>query len=86
MSNINAGKNEFRLSQISQAKDLLEKEGYFTGNLWHVFDVQQNSELAHADTLTVLEGAMTGDWITEQIYECIDQVAKAEGHKQREDI
>ena len=86
MSNINSGKNEFRLSQISQAKDLLEKEGYFTGNLWHVFDVQQTYDIDHDDALTVLEGAMTGDWIIEQIYECIDHVAKAEGHKQREDI
>jgi hypothetical protein len=29
---------------------------------------------------------MTGDWINEQIYECIDIVAEVEGHKQKEEI
>jgi hypothetical protein len=77
---------EFRLSQISQAKALLEKEGYFTANLWHVADVQQTYDISQEDALTVLEGAMTGDWINEQIYECIDIVAEVEGHKQKEEI
>jgi hypothetical protein len=74
---------EFRLSQISQAKALLEKEGYFTANLWHVADVQQTYDISQEDALTVLEGAMTGDWINEQIYECIDLIAEAEGHKEK---
>ena len=74
---------EFRLSQVSQAKALLEKEGYFTANLWHVADVQQTYDISQEDALTVLEGAMTGDWINEQIYECIDLIAEAEGHKEK---
>lgn len=74
---------EFRLSKIDTAKKYLESQGYFTANLWHVADVQQTYDISQDDALTVLEGAMTGDWINEQIYECIDLIAEAEGHKEK---
>ena len=67
-----------------ELKELLANRGYFTGSLWHVSDVQQTYDISQEDALTVLEGAMTGDWINQQIYECIDLVAEVEGHKQKE--
>ena len=72
---------EFRLSKIDKAKKYLESQGYFTENLWHVSDVQQTYDISRDDALTVLEGAMNGEFMIEQIYECIDLIAEAEGYK-----
>ena len=87
MSNINAGKNEFRLSQISQAKALLEKEGYFTANLWHTDDVCQNYKVNQDQALDLIEDAMTSDWMVANIFETIDIIAEENGYKNKnEDI
>ena len=77
-------KKEFRLSQISRAKELLEKEGYFTSNLWHIEDVLQTYNVNQEEALSILEGALTGDWITRQIYDNIDNIAEAEGYTAKE--
>ena len=76
-------KKEFRLSQISRAKELLEKEGYLTSNLWHIDDVLQSYDVDKEEALSILEEAMTGDWVTGQIFECIDIIAEAEGHNKK---
>tara|TARA_B110000495_G_scaffold176457_1_gene167951 strand:+ start:69 stop:332 length:264 start_codon:yes stop_codon:yes gene_type:complete len=87
MSNINSGKNEFRLSQISQAKALLEKEGYFTANLWHTDDVCQNYKVNQDQALDLIEDAMTSDWMVANIFETIDIIAEENGYKNKnEDI
>ena len=87
MSNINSGKNEFRLSQISQAKALLEKEGYFTANLWHTDDVCQNYKVNQDQALDLIEDAMTSDWMVANIFETIDIIAEENGYKnKREEV
>ena len=85
MSNINAGKNEFRLSQISQAKALLEKEGYFTANLWHTDDVCQNYKVNQDQALDLIEDAMTSDWMVANIFETIDIIAEENGYKRKDE-
>ena len=85
MSNINSGKNEFRLSQISQAKALLEKEGYFTANLWHTDDVCQNYKVNQDQALDLIEDAMTSDWMVANIFETIDIIAEENGYKRKDE-
>jgi hypothetical protein len=64
-------------------KKELESRGYFTENLWHVDDVEsqlayyneehpgEEKTLDHDQCLTILESAMTNEWLTEQIFQLI---------------
>lgn len=75
-----------QLSGVStdDLKKELESRGYFTENLWHVDDVEsqlayyneehpgEEKTLDHDQCLTILESAMTNQWLVEQIFELID--------------
>jgi hypothetical protein len=53
---------------IEQAKQVLEDNGYFVDNLWHIEDVRSKSDgISDEDAMGVLEQALTNDWIMEQI-------------------
>jgi hypothetical protein len=53
---------------IEQAKQVLEDNGYFVDNLWHIEDVKSKSDnISNDDAMSVLEQALTNDWIMEQI-------------------
>ena len=53
---------------IEQAKQVLEDNGYFVDNLWHIQDVKsKSSDISDGDAMGVLEQALTHDWIMEQI-------------------
>lgn len=53
---------------IEQAKKVLEDNGYFVDNLWHIEDVKSKSDsISDEDAMGVLEEALTNDWIMEQI-------------------
>lgn len=53
---------------IEQAKQVLEDNGYFVDNLWHIQDVKsKSSDISDGDAMGVLEQALTNDWIMEQI-------------------
>ncbi|QDP48521.1 MAG: hypothetical protein Tp158DCM1228761_23 [Prokaryotic dsDNA virus sp.] len=65
------------LKEIS-SEDLrqeLELRGYYTQNLWHTDDVMQNYDCKSEDAQELLDRVMTGEWITEQIFVAIDEVA-----------
>jgi hypothetical protein len=63
----------------------LERRGYFTENLWHTDDVIGQLEYYNIenpdkpimekelDCNKILNGALTNEWITEQIYSIIYQ-------------
>jgi len=53
---------------IEEAKQVLENNGYFVDNLWHIQDVKSKSSgISDEDAMGVLEQALTNDWIMEQI-------------------
>ena len=53
---------------IEQAKQVLEDNGYFVDNLWHIQDVRsKTNSISDEDAMGVLEQALTNDWIVEQI-------------------
>ena len=53
----------------------LELRGYYTQNLWHVDDVMKNYDCESEDAQELLDKVMTSEWITEQIFIAIDEVA-----------
>lgn len=53
----------------------LELRGYYTQNLWHVDDVMQNYDCESEDAQELLNKVMTSEWLTEQTFGTIDEVA-----------
>ena len=78
---------ESRLNQIDNAKKYLESEGYFTANLWHTDDVSQNYEVDSStdEAMSIIEVAMTSNWMISQIFEAIDIVAEENGYKRKDE-
>ena len=60
---------------IEQAKLFLEEQGYYTECLWSIDDVQQTYECSNEDALKLLDKAFNTEWITEQIFGVIDDIA-----------
>ena len=58
-----------------QLKNELTRRGYYTGNLWHIDDVKGRFEATDDQAQDVLDDALQGSWIIEQIFECIDDCA-----------
>lgn len=58
-----------------QLKEELTRRGYYTGNLWRIDDVQGRFEATDDEAQDVLDDALQGSWIIEQIFECIDDCA-----------
>lgn len=57
--------------QITEALDYLESQGFYVHNLWHIQDVQDKFDCTEKEAFTVLDDAVSGEWIIEQINERI---------------
>jgi len=67
-----------------QLKDELTRRGYYTGNLWRIDDVQGRFEATDDEAQGVLDDVLQGSWIIEQIFECIDDYAKFNELKEKD--
>ncbi len=63
---------KIKLQDVSIAKAVLKKNGYFVDNLWCVDDVIQNYNCTEDEAQEVLGMALTNDVITERIFGAID--------------
>lgn len=63
---------KIKLQDVSVAKALLRKNGYFVENLWCIDDVTQNYNCTEDEAQEVLGIALTNDVITERIFGAID--------------
>jgi hypothetical protein len=73
------------MTEIEKAKETLRAAGYFTDNLWHVDDVKLRFEVVNdEDAQTILEKALTNEWIMEQIHYGIRVAAEDNGFKELE--
>jgi len=52
---------------VEEAKKVLEDNGYYVGNLWHIEDVKRHGDISDDDAYDILESALTNEWIVEQI-------------------
>ena len=68
---------------VTEALDFLESQGFYIRNLWHVQDVQTKSECTEEEALDVLEDAVSGEWIIEQINERISYCGEREGLEEK---
>lgn len=66
---------------IENAKNILRDSGYMVESLWSLPDVQDryvtddDMEVDGITAYELLENAVTGNWIMEQIWETIDNLA-----------
>lgn len=59
---------KIKLQDVSIAKAVLRKNGYFVENLWCVDDVTQNYDCTEEQAQRVLEISLTNDATMEQIW------------------
>jgi hypothetical protein len=60
---------------VEEAKEVLKQNGYFVDNLWSVDDVQLNWKCDEDTAQEVLIKALTNEWVVEQIFFAIGEVA-----------
>lgn len=65
-----------KLKDVSHARKLLENNGFFTDNLWHVDDVKLTYQCTDEQAQEILSSALTADYTISLIFDAID--AKAE--------
>jgi hypothetical protein len=74
-------------SEIEYAKDLLENNGYYVGNLWNIQDVKNFYECNDAQAMRVLDYSLNGnDYVTNAVWDMIDIVARQMELKKRDDL
>ena len=62
---------------VEDAKRILEKNGYFVANLWHVDDVTAWAYECDDDTAQeILYKALTNDYVMDTIWQAIDVSAE----------
>lgn len=61
---------------IEDAKKILEKNGYFVANLWHIDDVMTNYECDEDIAQDILYKSMTNDYTFTAIYDSISFFAE----------
>lgn len=57
--------------EILNAQKILKENGYYVDNLWHIIDVQSKFKCDKDDAFKILDEAIHGEWIVEQINERI---------------
>ena len=68
-----------------ELKDELTRRGYYTENLWHIDDVQVRYEATDNEAQDVLDEVLQGEWIIGQIFESIDDCAKENELKEKDE-
>jgi hypothetical protein len=69
---------EYAKTQLSieDAKQILESNGYFVANLWHVYDVTSTYKCTDEQAYGVLNDALTNEYVMEQISDTIYLIAE----------
>ena len=65
-------------------KKLIEAEGYYVGNLWHISDVQMYFDCTDEEAMKVLDRTFNNEWINEQISDSIKIIAESLNLKHKE--
>lgn len=58
--------------QLERAKEILENNGYYCGNLWSIRDVQCKFDCTDEEAYEVLDKALQNDATMEQIWYAIE--------------
>lgn len=57
-----------------ELRDELTRLGYYTGNLWHIDDVQGRFDATNDQAMDVLDKVLSSEWLTGAVFECIDDL------------
>jgi hypothetical protein len=69
---------------VEEAKAYLTEQGFYTGNLWSVQDVQDNYDCTQEEAQEVLDGALQNEATMEQIWYAINYHAQESGLERKE--
>lgn len=61
---------------IEDAKEILERHGYFVANLWHIDDVTINYECDEDIAQDILYKSLTNDHVMESVWDSINYFAE----------
>lgn len=64
----------------------LELRGFQTDNLWQTIDVTDNYECDSDVAMDILTDALNNEWVIEQVFLVIDQIAQDEYNIKRKEI
>jgi len=60
---------------VEEAKEVLEKEGWYVGNLWHVRDVMLNHpNINEEDAYAILDEVLESEEVQSHVFEMIGLV------------
>jgi hypothetical protein len=68
---------------ITEALDFLESQGFYIHNLWHIQDVQDKFECTPEEAMKVLDEAVSGELIMEDIQISILIYGRQNGLKEK---
>jgi hypothetical protein len=67
-----------------EAREVLRNAGYCVERLWNIYDVKMNYKCNDETAMAILNSALNNDYITEEIFDCIDVAAEVEGLTKKE--
>lgn len=67
--------------KITEALDYLESQGFYIRNTWHIQDVQDKFQCTEEEAFDVLDDAVSGEWIIQQINDRIIDIGNSQGLK-----
>jgi len=67
--------------KITEALDYLEFQGFYIRNTWHIQDVQDKFQCTEEEAFDVLDDAVSGEWIIQQINDRIIDIGNSQGLK-----
>lgn len=68
-----------------EAREILRNAGYCVNRLWSIYDVKMSYKCNSETAMEILNSALNNDYITEQIFDCIDDAAEEKGLTKIED-
>tara|TARA_R110000824_G_scaffold150950_8_gene321807 strand:+ start:1032 stop:1277 length:246 start_codon:yes stop_codon:yes gene_type:complete len=68
-----------KANEVSKAKEILTKNGYYTGNLWHTEDVTSMIDCTEKQAEQILDSVFDGDRINNEVWESIQYIAQDMG-------
>jgi hypothetical protein len=61
---------------IDEAKQILQNNGYFVANMWHISDVMEFYQCDEDTAQDVLYKALTNEYVMQSVWDAIDYVAE----------
>jgi len=61
---------------IDEAKQILQNNGYFVANMWHISDVMEYYQCDEDTAQDVLYKTLTNEYVMQSVWDAIDYVAE----------